>query len=281
MGTWQEEEILWILHAMPWCAAVLTVILTATLASGGADRLVLRTCDEFAGLLREKGRQSTWYRRQEQWLKRKGASFHFGGWVNPAGFLALRGLAGLLGFAVGSCVSAGYGILGGVLLYMLPTVLVEYLDKKDNERMLSEIKLVYHTLAMQIRAGIHVTDALAECYAGVREPRLYQAFLDLAGAIAMKGDVFRALEELQSGMDNRYIDSLCITVLQALESGQAVELLNDIGEQIRDMEGTMLERRKNRLDRSLTFYQLGILAAVLCVALYACVTYLFGQAVTF
>ena len=38
---------------------------------------------------------------------------------------------------------------------------------------------------------------------------------------------------------NRYIDALCITILQACESGQAVELLGDIGEQLKDMEEAM------------------------------------------
>ena len=74
------------------------------------------------------------------------------------------------------------------------------------------------------------------------------------------------------------MDSLCITILQALESGQAVELLGDIGEQIKDMEETVLARKKAALERSITFYQLGILIAVLGIALYACVTYMFGAA---
>ena len=44
------------------------------------------------------------------------------------------------------------------------------------------------------------------------------------------------------------------------------------------MEETVLKRRKSALDRSITFYQLGILAVVLAIALYACVTYMFGAA---
>ena len=53
---------------------------------------------------------------------------------------------------------------------------------------------------------------------------------------------------LQDCFDNRYIDSLCIILLQALESGQVVELLGDIGEQIKDMEQSVLEKKKNALD---------------------------------
>ena len=61
----------------------------------------------------------------------------------------------------------------------------------------------------------------------------------------MKADIYEALDRFQSRFDNRYIDSLCITILQALESGQALALLGDITEQIKDMEETVLERKKS------------------------------------
>lgn len=95
----------------------------------------------------------------------------------------------------------------------------------------------------------------------------------------MKADIYKSLESFQGKFDNRHIDALCITILQALESGQAVELLTDLAEQIRDMELTVLNRKKAALDRSITFYQLGILAAVLGVVLYACVTQMFQTAI--
>lgn len=88
----------------------------------------------------------------------------------------------------------------------------------------------------------------------------------------MKADIYKSLESFQGKFDNRHIDALCITILQALESGQAVELLTDLAEQIKDMELTVLNRKKAALDRSITFYQLGILTAVLGIVLYACVT---------
>ena len=89
------------------------------------------------------------------------------------------------------------------------------------------------------------------------------------------------MEKFQGKFDNRYVDSLCITIFQALESGQAVELLRDIGEQIKDMEETVLERKKAALDRRITFCQLGVLTVVLGLALYACVSYMFGAVTLF
>lgn len=43
----------------------------------------------------------------------------------------------------------------------------------------------------------------------------------------------------------------------------------------------MLERKKAALDRRVTFYQLGILAAVLVVVMYACITHMFSAALQF
>ena len=97
----------------------------------------------------------------------------------------------------------------------------------------------------------------------------------------MKADVFDSLNKLQSKFDNRNVDSLCITILQALESGQAVELLRDVAEQIKDMEESVFAGRKAALDRTITFCQLGVLTVVLGLALYTCVLYMFNAAAFF
>ena len=97
----------------------------------------------------------------------------------------------------------------------------------------------------------------------------------------MQSDLMTALSAFQGKFDNRQIDALCITLIQAGESGQAVELLGDMGEQLKDMEITVLNHQKNALDRILTFYQLGMLGASLGVILYDCEGYMFRAAVTF
>lgn len=182
-------------------------------------------------------------------------------------------------------VGAGYGVIAGAILgavfFKVPDIMLTGLNNKDNERILPEIKLVYNALSMQIKAGIYVTDALAEVYGSVRDKRLNAALMELSGEIVMKADVGEALERFQAKFNNRYVDTLCIIILQALESGQAVELLSDIAEQIKDMEVTMLNRKKSSLDRSVTFYQLGILTVILVVVLYACITQMFSAALNF
>lgn len=277
-----ETQILFALQLLPVAAALLFFALLRLLRRDWhPERLILKTWQELSGLLRIKEREGGWYQQNLRWLTKNGAVFHYGSWVEPGRYLALRMLSALLGLFTLGAISTKAGLAAGVFLFFLPGWLLVYLNGRDNERLLPELKMVYHALEIQIRAGVYLTDALAECYGSVREPRLRGALLDLAGDIVMKADIYDALERFQGKFDNRYVDSLCITILQALESGQALELLGDIGEQIKDMEETVLERRKASLDRSITFYQLGVLAVVLGLALYACVTYMFGAAAVF
>ena len=86
-------------------------------------------------------------------------------------------------------------------------------------------------MGVQIKSGVYVTDALAECSASVENIRLRSALSDFYADVIMKSDIYASLEKFRSSFDDRYIDSLCMTVVQALESGQALDLLKDIAEQ--------------------------------------------------
>lgn len=277
----EQGQLLLGLEILPFVIAILFFTLLICVSYQHPPELVIKTCVEWKGMLQEKNRNSGWYLRTEQWLSKNGAVFHYGKWMNPSAYLALRIVLGFTGMLTLGVLGWGYGILLGVLLFCLPGWMLTYLNRKDNQALLPELKLVYHSLEIQIRAGVYVMDAMAECYGSVRQPRLKQALLELAGDLVMKSDVYGALDRFQGRFDNPYIDSLCITLLQAMESGQAVELLSDISEQMKDMEGVVLERKKSALDRSITFYQLGILAAVMGVVLYTCITHMYTSAMKF
>ncbi|MBQ9142045.1 MAG: type II secretion system F family protein [Lachnospiraceae bacterium] len=215
------------------------------------------------------------YGRWEHYLRIHGAAYHYGKWIEPVSYLAICFLIGLMGLAIGLSFGVLVAVGASVLGIFLPGILLQYLDKKDNEQMLSELDMVYSALGIQIRAGVYVTDALSECYGSVTQERLRDALRNLSGDIVMKADLDNALERFQKQFNNRYIDSLCITILQAMESGQAVELLGDIAEQIKDMELTLQQKKKEQLNRRVTFYQLGIFALILVLVLYACVVHMF------
>ena len=242
-------------------------------AQNGYRKAVMRIADQ--------GKELAWYQRTELWLERNGVKYHLGIKVTPMTYLAFRIGLGAAFFVVFWMLAPAYGVLAGVIGFFLPMVLAMYMNRKDNLRMLSELKLMYHSLEIQTRAGVYVTDTLAELYGSVCERRLKQALLELAGDLVMRADLGEALERFQKKFDNRYIESLCMIILQATESGQAVDLLGDLSEQIKDMEAAVLGQKKEALDRSVTFYQLGILVAVMGLVLYACVTQMFTAATSF
>jgi pilus assembly protein TadC len=261
-------------------AAVLTFALSlAMIRDYKSDQWVLRSWE---GLKQGVQHSRFWdVSKSESFLMQYGAKYHLGAWIDPISYLALRLILLAVGMLIGSLVGMLYILPIGVVFCALPRIYVLYANIKDNEKLLPELKLVYHALAMQIRAGVYMTDALTECYGSVREVRFRDALLTLSGDLVMKADFGEALEHFQNKFNNRYIDSLCITLLQAQESGQAVDLLTDIAEQIKDMETALLARKKSALDRSITFYQLGVLAIVLAIVLFACITHMFSEITLF
>lgn len=278
----RKTLIYWGLRLLPPCVGLLVFALVKTLnGTYHPEQKLLATYQELTGLLRENRRVDGWYQRREKWIVKNGGAFHYGRHINSVRLLAVQLILAALGMGVLAGTSWALGVFAGVLLYFIPMGLLLYLNYQDNQRLLPELKLVYHAMEIQIRAGVYVTDALAECYGNVQEKRLRTALLELAGDIVMRADIYDAINSFQSKFDNRYVDSLCIIVLQALESGQAVELLGDLGEQIKDMEEVVLNRKKGKLDRSITFYQLTMLAAVLAIALYACVTHMLREVAGF
>ncbi len=268
-----------ILQGIQLTAALLTGLAWVCMSPRGqTGEVVLKAYDTICMRARQRKGKLLDYGKWENFLRVNGASYHYGKWINPVSYLTLCLLLAGAGFLIGlSAAGLLPGIAGAVLAACLPGILLERMNRRDNENMLTELNLIYNALAIQIRAGVHVTDALAELYGSVRQERLRDGLQTLSGDIVMKADMEEALERFQGQFNNRYIDSLCITVMQAMESGQAVELLTDIADQIRDMELTLQGRRREKLDRSITFYQLGIFSAVIAVVLYACVEYMFGN----
>lgn len=221
------------------------------------------------------------YDKWDAFLTANGAVFHYGGWMNPVSYIALCVVAGFCGFMIGTWSGFWLGCAGALIGIFLPGILLEYMNKRDNEQMLTELDMLYGALSIQIRAGVYVSNALMECYGSVSHPRLRASLQDLCSDLVVNAELGKALEGLQRKFNNKYIDILCITILQACESGQAVELLGDIAEQIKDMEVLIQQKKKDQLDRSTTFYQLGVFVISMGLTLYLCISNMFSASLFF
>lgn len=257
--------------------SALTFVFILLLAASHPGKAAVKVYDRINNQLRERKKSFFDYQKMEEFLLKNGASYHLGKWVDPVKYTALKLIMAAAGVFLGVRANLVLACFMAIIFYFLPDLLLIYENKRDNEKIMGELKLVYNSLAVQIRAGVQVTNAIAECYntAGDKSLRLYDAMLALSMDISMKANVEEALENFQRKFENRYIDSLCVILQQALESGKAVDLLRDVSEQIRDMESAVRIKQKMSLDRHLTFYELGVMTAMIAIVIFACVNYMF------
>ncbi len=244
-------------------------------------KLVAETYEKFYDQLKEQRKGWFDYEKIQAFLNQKGATYHIGQKMNPIRFYAAKIVIAVVCVVYGARYHYLVSILLAIVGFQAPKMYMVYINKQDNEVMLPEINLLFNTLSLQIRSGVNVVDALTECYGNVTDKRLRNALIDLSGELILNADLRTALANFQGKFDDRYIDSFCIIILQAMESGQAVDLLADISEQIKDMESVVLQKKKAALDRKVTFYMLGIMAIMIAVVIYACVLQMFSAASIF
>ena len=103
--------------------------------------------------------------------------------------------------------------------------------------------------------------------------------LKLSNEIAMEGNVEEALDHFSESFDNSYIDTFCIIIKQSMESGRAVDLLNDMVEQLREVENNILVKKEEKLRRKTGIYQMAFFAGAMVFFIYAFV-YDIGKLIT-
>lgn len=244
-------------------------------------KVVSKVYFEFSNYLKA-GNSLINYEKINRFLVKTGARYHFGIFADPIFYMALKWILAFIGLWLASGVSLVLCIPAALFAYNIPNLLLVYLNEQDNKRMMEQIRMVYNTISTQVQAGVQIVYAVTECYSTVTgNKRLYDALLVLSGDLIMNANIEDSLARFSGQFSNRYIDGLCIIIQQATESGQSVDLLKDMAEQMRDLEAASLINRKASLDRSLTFFELGILACAVALTLYVCIMYMFSVASNF
>ena len=255
-----KETIETVIRILPVVIALLVCLLVICLGrTYHPMKAIQKTYVRIDGLLHEKKRFFD-YQETNLFLMEHGAAIHFGKWIDPVKYLAIRLCVAAIGFIIGIRYHLFLACAGVVIGYQLPVIALLYLNNKDNDKMTPQIQTLYSLLQVQIHAGVPMADAMAESYQSFPEGRLKNALQEFSGTLYL-GSFDRALEE--------FIESLCVILLQARESGQAMDLLRDISKQITDMQASLQIKRKEKLNRLTTFCLLGIMTAMIGVALYA------------
>lgn len=233
----------------------------------------------FSEFLREKS--NVFLERTEAKLKKTGMKFLFGDGFGAHHFWLLK----LLTAAVCALIAAEFHWLfsfpAAVLGYELPDIFADISNEADNRKMLEDIRTIYDTVRIQARAGVFVTVSVLDCYLIVTHPRLKAALLEFNNRILAKNSLTEAIDGLEARFDNRYIDSFCIVLRQAMVSGRSVRILTDLSNQMTDVEHALRLRQKEKLDRQVQLLELLLFTGLLAVCIYAIAVEIIGAVMKF
>lgn len=265
------EQIQAVTKVMPYIATALFFIFIVVVSiSYHPGRNIVKAYHRVNNRLREHSTGLFQYEKILKFLQANGAAHHFGTWIEPIKFIIMRSAVSIIFFILALRLGWFMAFAAAALGFQAPVILLIYLNKQDNYNMLPQIQTLYSTLTVQIKAGVYVTDAMAECYRGMEKGRIRTALEEFSGELYMKNSFDDCVQNFNSKFSNGFIDSLCIILLQAQESGKAVELLHDMTEQLKDMKEIALLRKKEKLERTSTFCVLGEIAVAMVIIIYAC-----------
>lgn len=265
------EQIGYVTNLMPYViTALFFILIIAVSVSYHPGKNIVKVYSRVNNRLRENKTGLFNYEKTSKFLRANGAIQHFGTWMEPIKFMVMKFAAALVLFVLTLSIGWPAAAAAAILGFQMPNLLLIYMNRQDNYNMMPQIQTLYSTLTVQIKAGVYVTDAIAESYRGMEKGRIRTALEEFSVELYMKNSFDDCVQNFNSKFSNNFIDSLCIILLQAQESGKAVELLHDMTEQLKDMKEASLLRKKEQLERTSTFGVLGELAVALAIIIYAC-----------
>ena len=209
------------------------------------------------------------FNRIKLYLSKNGIDYVSKSRVDPFSYIGIKMVISLLGFIVGVGLSgtlAGIGCL--VVAFILPDLIVKKSNDKDNEAMMDDIRTMYDTLKIQTKAGVFLDYALSECYLGVKNKRLKVALLELNSKIITRNDIGAAIDQFNLQFSNKYLDTFCVIIKQSLQSGQSVQVLEDMSNQMVDINRAKALKEKQSLDRNLQIYQLLLMIGIIVTCVF-------------
>ena len=225
------------------------------------------------------GADASRYQKTRKFLSEMGADYMMKREIDPVEYVLARiflgAVFGLLGAASGGTVAAAALLAAG---YGLIPLILRISNSGDNKKIMADMKCMYDTLTIKTEAGVFFTDALPECYRAVEHPRLKAALLELNAGIIVNNDIEEAILAFNRRFKNQYIDTFCIIIRQALESGQTLQILNDMSGQLADIQKAIHAAEKERQEMQVMKVEMMVYGMILAVVCFYVVTLMGGVA---
>ena len=219
-------------------------------------------------LEQDEDKRKKWEKR-DKFLKSSGLYYMTGGRMSLKQYRTLSVvivvLFALLGYSIFGIIGC---IAGAVLGIALPTAVLKESNNQDNNAMLSSIKDVYDTIRIQTNNDAFITDAIYEAYIVAKHPRLKQALYELIIDVNGHGDIDEAVNSFNEKFQSPYIDSLSVSIRQALISGSASRIFNDVSKQIDAIDEAIIIREEEKAQKMNTIVQALVYVVILAMVFY-------------
>lgn len=190
---------------------------------------------------------------------------------NAEWFWAGSGIFGICGFMIGFLMHPLAGVAGFTAGLFGPAALLYLSNERDNKVILKDLKWLYETITVQLQAGLHIQQALAESEGLIKNKRLKKALRRLVVRLMRGDDLDLTLTCFERSFRNNYISSFCLILRQMKESGYAVKLLEDIRVQMEEMERIDLKKKKEVLEMQLQVFQMLLFVGILVMVMHGCI----------
>lgn len=198
------------LKILPALIAILSLLLVIYVGKTYHPMAALhRTYIRIDGILHEK-KVFFDYEETRRFLMSHGAADHFGPWIDPVKYLAIRICLAAIGFTVGIYVNAFVGLVGMVIGFFLLPLLLLYINNKDNDALTPQIQTLYSLLQVQIHAGVPMIDALSESYQSFPAGRLRNALSEFSTTIILTAHLINRWKNLTENL------TMDLSILSAL-----------------------------------------------------------------
>ncbi len=201
-------------------------------------------------------------------LSRMGVNYHMGKIVTPSEYLVIQLVSAAFFLFIGTFSFGVFGVVMGVLGYFIPQLLFQYLNEKDNEKMLPDIKSIFDTMLVNLEAGVFLTEAVADSYRHVENKRLKKALLELNSELIATNDFEESINKFELKFSNKYINNLCVILKQSRDSGMSVEMLSDMSSYMTDVSRALNIKKQKKLDSEGLKVEVMLYIGIIATCLY-------------
>jgi Flp pilus assembly protein TadB len=165
-------------------------------------------------------------------------------------------------------------IPGAVIGFFLLDIMIELSNNQDNKNFSYDIVRIFDSIRIQISAGAYITDTLKESYLIARHKRLKKALSELNADLMLTNDLEESVNKFNSKFKCKYIDTLCLSIIQGDETGQINRILEDTSESMKEIQRIIQNEEKKSVELKSSMIQLLVYLGVLAIVVFGLINQL-------